>query len=311
MTKHPLLLLVFNRYRETMQVFEAIRKAQPSKLYIASDGPRPGVSGEKQTVEVIRNHVIGRIDWPCDVKTRFLDANLGCRNAVSSAIDWLFEHEDAGVILEDDCVPKQSFFDYADEMLDRFRFDERVGMIVGTNLYPVKSQRTLTQAFFSKHYPVWGWATWKRAWDGYDVNMKSYDKLRFRDIRYQSPNLVIAMHMKQKFDRIKKDWMDTWDIQWVFHCWKNSRLAVAPSFNMVTNIGEQGVHTPGRKRSDHHRESLDIASGSSWEMSVPYTVPDSEYDMRIFRRRVYFSVLKTMARRMWVTIVGVFGAYRK
>src|SRR5689334_9315101 len=112
----PVLLLIFNRPDTTALVMEALRRARPSRVYVAADGPREGM-GEDERCERARR-IATEVNWPCEIKTLFRKCNLGCGRALSGAIDWFFEHEEQGIILEDDCVPSQSFFPYCAELLD-------------------------------------------------------------------------------------------------------------------------------------------------------------------------------------------------
>jgi hypothetical protein len=130
------LFLVFNRLDVTKQVFQAIRQAKPPRLYIAADGARKNKEGEAAKVIAVRDHVLESIDWDCEVKTLFREENLGCKYAVSGAIDWFFEQEEMGIILEDDCLPSQSFFWFCEELLLRYKGDMRVGHIAGYNHFP-------------------------------------------------------------------------------------------------------------------------------------------------------------------------------
>ena len=121
----PVLFLVFNRPDVTMRVFEAIRHARPRRLYVAADGPRAGISSETGKCEQTRQ-IATQVDWDCEVKTLFRSENLGCRVAVSSAIDWFFENEPEGIILEDDCLPHPTFFHFCQELLERYQHDQRI-----------------------------------------------------------------------------------------------------------------------------------------------------------------------------------------
>src|ERR1700690_1974577 len=153
----PVLFLVFNRPDTTRRVFEAIRSAQPPRLYVAADGPRGARAGEAERCAEVRR-IATAVNWPCEVKTLFRDCNLGCKMGVSSGITWFFEHEPEGIILEDDVLPVPTFFDFCDELLARFRNDDRVAMISGSNLIaghfdPAESY------FFSRCAQIWGWAS--------------------------------------------------------------------------------------------------------------------------------------------------------
>ena len=101
--------LIFNRPDTTQQVFDVSPKGRPTRLYIAADGPRLDRAGEKEKCEAARA-IATDIDWDCRVETLFRDENLGCGTAVSEAITWFFNHEEEGIILEDDCLPEPSFF---------------------------------------------------------------------------------------------------------------------------------------------------------------------------------------------------------
>ena len=124
---HPLntavLFLVFNRLDTTKQVFEAIQQAKPPRLYVAADGARELKEGEAEIVKAVREFVIQNIDWECEVKTLFREQNHGCKMAVSGAIDWFFANEEKGIILEDDCLPSQSFFWFCEELLYKYKDD--------------------------------------------------------------------------------------------------------------------------------------------------------------------------------------------
>lgn len=169
----PVLFLVFNRAHTTVRVFEAIRQARPARLYVAADGPRPVREGEAERCAEVRR-IATNVDWDCEVHTLFRDENLGCRHAVSSAITWFFVYEEEGIILEDDCIPNQSFFLYCAELLERYRDDERIMCITGDNF-----QKTMEGYPFGYYFYIynhcWGWASWRRAWSHYDADLVTFD----------------------------------------------------------------------------------------------------------------------------------------
>ena len=123
--------MVFNRPDTTKQVFETIRKARPAQLFVAADGPRENRPDEAEKCAEVRRIVDNGIDWDCKVHRLYRDKNLGCKIACSSAIDWFFEHVDEGIILEDDTLPHPTFFQFCEELLKRYRDDERIMLISG------------------------------------------------------------------------------------------------------------------------------------------------------------------------------------
>ena len=172
------LFLVFNRPDTTAQVFEAIRQAKPPRLYVAADGPREGREGEVERVDKVRE-ISMAVDWPCEVKTLFREKNLGCKYAVSSAITWFFEQEEQGIILEDDCLPSQSFFWFCEELLNEYMYDQRIWQICGFSPLVNKIKESY---YLSKYSPIWGWASWRRAWSAYDAEISSWPIVKNSEI---------------------------------------------------------------------------------------------------------------------------------
>ena len=244
MSKLPILFLIFNRPETTRRVFAAIRAYRPERLFIAADGPRSDRQGEAEMCRLAREAAL-RIDWQCEVTTRFLDANLGCRKAVSSAVDWFFSQVDEGAILEDDCLPCPGFFRFAEAMLEHFRDDEHVMHVSGVN-FQDGARRGAADGFFSTIPHIWGWASWKRAWKHYDVDMKDYPELRGSgELAARLPGSrylkwVLLRMMEQTYRR--SPYFNTWDVQWHYALAKRGGLAVAPNVNLVSNIGGSGTH---------------------------------------------------------------------
>lgn len=277
----PILFLIFNRLDEARMVFTKIREAKPARLYLASDGPRTEMVGEEETVKSVRNYVVKNIDWPCKVNTLFREKNLGCRLAVSGAIQWFFEHEKMGIILEDDCLPSTSFFSFCDKMLKTYKDDERVMMISGTNFKGIwKNYRS--SYFFSSFGGIWGWATWRRAWEHYDVKMGLWSETEIRGLVLKSISGFFARYLrKQVYDLTFRNKIDTWDYQWSFSRLCNSGMSVVPSKNLVKNIGfgEKSTHTVKWPRHFKNTENLEL----SFPLKNPKViVPDKDYDKVFF-----------------------------
>lgn len=240
----PVLFLVFNKPETTARVFEAIRKAKPKKLYVAADGPRRSKPGEAETCEKTRQ-IATSVDWDCRVKTLFRKENLGCRRAVSSAITWFFENEPEGIILEDDCLPSQSFFHYCSALLDRYRDDTRV-MHIGANNFQDGAKRGDGSYYFSRYTHIWGWATWRRAWKLYDASMKTFPEFkRQRVIDHAFQGRLKRSYWSWIFQKVYDKKIDTWDYQWLYSLICNNGLAISPNVNLVSNIGfsEGALHT--------------------------------------------------------------------
>lgn len=241
----PILFVIFRRKDVTMRTFAAIKAAQPAKLYIACDGAREAVNGEQELVEATRQAVENAIDWPCEVHRRYQDHNQGCAKAVSSAISWIFETEEMGIILEDDCVAKASFFKFVREMLHRYKDDQRIGMVAGTNL--VSSKVTMPDSYcFSKYKACWGWATWKRAWSNLQLDMPWRDSGYYQSVianngfRAKDKN-----YWKYRLNLIDANYVSSWDWPWYFCLAAQNQLCIFPSKDLIVNIGfdAEATHT--------------------------------------------------------------------
>lgn len=240
----PVLLIAFNRPDLAREVFKVIRKIKPTKLFYSVDGPRSGHVNDSGLVEETRG-LIDEVDWPCEVYTRFYEINQGCKVAVSSAVTWFFQHVDDGIILEDDCVPDESFFDYCRVLLERYRNEDRVAHIGGLNLQN-GIHRGISSYYFSQHFHVWGWATWRRAWNHYDVNMTTFPRFVEEDaisLIFDSP--VLQKFWLRNFQHVYDNRLDTWDYQWVYANISRGALSIIPNVNLVNNIGfgENATHT--------------------------------------------------------------------
>lgn len=276
----PVLMVVFNRPENTRRVFEAVRAARPERLYLAADGPRADRPGETGSTAATRAVVLEHVDWPCEVKTLLRDENLGVKRAVGGAIDWFFEQEEHGIILEDDCLPDQSFFPYCEELLDRYRDDQRVWQI-GGNCY-LKDRPESPSYFFSKYPHIWGWATWRDRWQNFSTTTDDFEAefTSFSDI-FTSEKERDHWHRHYR-DYFDGKW-DSWAYGWTWTVWKNHGLATYPTVNLVKNIGfgDEAVHT---KSWRDHRGLRKARLESIGTLQHPPKVElDRELDQQDFR----------------------------
>lgn len=247
----PIALIVFNRLETATQVFNEIRKIRPKKLFVIADGPRN--LQEAEQCKLVRNLIDEGVNWECEVYKNYSDINLGCKKRTASGLDWFFQQVEEGIIFDDDCLPDQSFFGYCQELLEKYRNDKRVMHISGSNFQIYNKSFKVTESYyFSKIPQVWGLATWRRAWQHYDLEMKSWPEVR-------KNNLLL----KTIFDdeRSISNWdaclqecyegkNDHWDYQWMYTCWVQNGLSISPQVNLVTNIGF-GVAATHTKKVNH------------------------------------------------------------
>jgi len=280
-TKSAVLFVIFNRPETTKKVFEAIKTAQPKRLYIAADGPRPSFPGDVQLCKEARE-VVKAIDWDCEVKTFFRDENAGCKYGVSAAINWFFDQEEEGIILEDDCLPANSFFKFCDVLLEKYRFDTRIRHITGCNLQFGKKWGDASY-YFSNRTHVWGWASWKRVWNDYDLNLTKYAGT---EVKQQLKNIYdddfVAEAWTNIFNEQKAGKINSWAYPLDFCNFFNNGLVIIPNENLVSNIGFKSgaTHT-----IDEESIYANISLVEMDEITDPeFFVPQKQADLSIINR---------------------------
>ena len=231
----PILFLIFNRPETEQRVFEVIKKIKPAELYIAADGPRKGKESENEKCLRARKIIDNGIDWKCNVHKLYRVENLGCKIAVSSAIDWFFDNVDEGIILEDDCLPDPSFFAYCSELLKKYRYESNV-MHIGSNNFQDGINRGDGSYYFSKYSHIWGWATWGRAWKKYSINTIVDRERYLNSVNTKFSNILEKIYWESLFWCVNHNLLNTWDIQWLFSIWLNNGICISPNKNLVINI---------------------------------------------------------------------------
>jgi hypothetical protein len=248
---------IFNRPEATARVFAEVRRARPPRLFVFADGPRPDRPSESALCAEARE-VVEQVDWPCDVATEYAEQNLGTRARFSSGLDWVFESAEEAIVLEDDCLPHPTFFRFCEEILSRYRDDERVMHVSGDNFSMVNArgirarvsrsvQGRLGPSYYFSGYPhVWGWGSWRRAWQRYEGAMDSWSDPNTRgNVIASFADPAERSFWEHTWDALAKGEDDSWAYQWVLACIANDGLSVMPRRNLVSNLGfgPGAVHT--------------------------------------------------------------------
>lgn len=240
----PIAYIIFNRPHHTRETFAAIRAQHPARLFIIADGPRPGHPTDGERCQETRE-IVEDIDWPCEVQRNYSEKNLGCKQRVISGLDWVFSQVECAIILEDDCLPHSDFFGFCQEMLEHYTDDNHVMVVTGNN--HMGGRRCGTAAYyFSKYNHIWGWATWRRAWQKNDSTLAFWPEWKKSNAWVEfMTDKVERQHWENIFDRMYRNEIDTWDFPWVANVWYYGGLTVTPNVNLVTNIGfgPDGTHT--------------------------------------------------------------------
>lgn len=232
----PVLLLSFNRPDTALKIFERVREARPAKLYIAADGPRTGVEKDTQLCRETRM-IYDQVDWDCSVYKLFSEENKGCKVAVAEAVTWFFQQEEEGIILEDDCLPTSDFFYFCDQLLPRYRHDTRMVNITGTNLQMGKKWGNGSY-YFSQYSHIWGWASWRRAWEAYDIDLEHYNEKEAVTVlgNIFSDQFLIDGWI-DIFQKLKRKEIDSWDYQFNLINFFRNGLCITPNVNLISNLG--------------------------------------------------------------------------
>ncbi|MDZ7958567.1 MAG: glycosyltransferase family 2 protein [Aulosira sp. DedQUE10] len=234
--KTAVALIIFNRPDTATKVFEIIRQLQPPMLLVIADAPRPHCPDDFHKCTACKK-IIEQVDWNCKVLTNYSEENLGPKIRIATGLNWVFQQVEAAIILEHDCLPHPTFFRFCEELLDKYRHDQRIMTISGNN-FQFGKQRTENSYYFSRYPLIWGWATWRRAWQEYDLEMKHWVEVRdgnwLQDILDDSTAVKYWMRIFQSYYQGN---IETWDFPWTFASWLQNGLTILPNINLVSNIG--------------------------------------------------------------------------
>lgn len=303
----PVAFIIFNRPDTTERVFAEIAKAKPTKLLVVADGARANKAGEAEKVAATRA-IIQRVDWECEVLTNFSDNNLGCKNRVSSGVDWIFQLVEEAIILEDDCLPDPTFFRFCQEMLERYRHDQRIGMISGDN-FQFGNRRNSDSYYFSKYVHIWGWATWRDRWQAsYDVEMKKWPLIRDGNwLVDMLGNKEEVSRWNTVFEQTHVGKIDTWDYQWMFAIWLEGYINIIPNINLISNIGfgADATHTIAL----NHLANIPI-----YKMTFPLVHPvgvfkNTQADFFTYQRCINDTYCRSLFTKLYNYFLSLFNFY--
>lgn len=230
----PILLVLYNRTEDTHNLFQIIRKIKPSKLYVAADGANREVSLDYQKCLQTRSVIMP--EWQCETKKFFHDEHLGKSKNVYKAISWFFENEEEGIILFDDTLPNLDFFHYCAQLLEKYRDNPEV-LHIGANYLERRKKYLKNSYHFTAYAFIWGFATWRKTWEGFDLEMKQEPEKVFAVINKYATNPIERIFCHRIYNVLRKHNLDYWEYQYNFHIWLKNGLCISPNVNLVTNVG--------------------------------------------------------------------------
>jgi hypothetical protein len=288
----PILIIAWRRQESLLKVLQSLRMVSPRYVFIACDGARPDRPEEANIVSKVRETLQEEINWSCQVKKKFADKNQGCQRAVSSAVTWFFENVNEGIILEDDCVPHNDFFAFCSSLLEKYRYEEKVGCITGDN-FQDGIRRGKASYYFSKYPHCWGWATWRRAWKKYSYNIEFWPKWKTSKSWLNFfENFNERCFWESLFDKQYNGLIDSWAYPWTASLWHSGCLTATPQENLVQNVGFANGAT-------HTRETeirLSVPTKRLWIENHPNKIqPNNQADRYVFNH-VFCNKRKTYQR---------------
>jgi len=298
----PVAFLIFNRPDTTKKVFEEIRKAKPARLFVIADGPRQNVETDNELCKLTRK-ITENIDWDCKVTRDYAVKNYGLRKRVSNGLTQMFNSVDEAIILEDDCVPHQSFFPFCQELLARYRDEEKIMMISGNNFFSKLRQKEYSY-HFSVFNHIWGWATWKRAWNLYDDEMKDWNYLKDSDLLNKIlQDDVSAKYFRTIFQEVYENKINSWAYRWLYSMLKGNGLSIVPSKNLVTNIGFGKLAT--NTKSNSHNTADIIAEEIVFPLKHPQKI-ERNLEEDLFATKILHRfrgrdlMIRTIKKLLWM-----------
>ena len=250
----PVLILGYNRPFHIKKLINSLSNIKPKKVYISLDGPKKDIEDKKKS-QLVKDEV-DTINWKCLIKTKYSKKNLGCRNSVRKGIDWFFKYNKFGIILEDDCVPNKSFFEFCLKINNKYKNNKKIFSISGSNFY---NKKIKTDYFYSKYNHCWGWASWRRAWKYNDNELLSWEKFRHsREWILLHQSKIERKFWEKIFNHVKYKNLNSWAYVWTYSMWLNKGLTIIPNKNLIKNIGFDFSATNSLKDEKKHLKSYEI-----------------------------------------------------
>lgn len=293
--KTPILLITFNRADHVRNALTEIRKVQPSELYIAQDGPRTDRPDDKTKIQAVRDVVKEMVEWSCNLHTHYSEINLGCGRGPYEAMSWFFENEEYGIILEDDIIPHPLFWSYMEDLLERYKDDERIGMVTAHNLQRYYSRHN-SYYFTQEMAGTLGWGTWRRVWKGFDFEIP-YDEEKFREsLRiYGIPRLCVLKTCDSYKKWLSGDRHDCWDYQWDYYLLENRYLNARANSCLTSHEGVDADATHAGYVNPNYK--MDVHESRFLPIRHPRIVrTDNSVRFRVYKREIHLLIKKILRK---------------
>lgn len=294
MSKLPILILTFNRVNHFQKLFSKIRSYQPRKIYISSDGPRN--NSDLKNILKIRSILDQKIDWDCRIIRLYENSNLGLKKKVNKSLNFFFQKESMGIILEDDCIPNKSFFKFCEIILNKYKNEKKISMLTGTNLHKQNFIPKKITYYFSQYYNIWGWATWADRWNETKFQLKHFKTSSTKVSKIKKlKNYNRWLYRTFKNHQNKNT---SWAIEWFYNCLQKETYVIVPEVNLITNIGESGTHSLPFEKRNLFLKNYEFSS----IVHRKYIEYDFNYDYLTFKKNINFNIFI----RIFLRVIKIF-----
>lgn len=291
----PVLFIMWNRPKCLEYSFRIIREVRPRFLYVACDGFRDKDELNNKLVVRCRNMVEQLVDWPCELSLRYLENNVGCKEAVSGAITWFFDNVESGIIIEDDVICQKDFFQFAKELLNRYSEDARIGAISANSFYSDSYLSNYSYQYYFTAFPhIWGWATWRRVWNQYSAGNINIRSTRLWKDMYARFGIVGSLFWLKYWIDTNKGAVDTWDYQLAYLFFNKGLACCCPVKELSKNIGYNHNGTNTAEGTSHQKDIGYL----TWPLKHPCTPRiDATADRKVLKENYQPSLRRIIKKK--------------
>ncbi|ELC8413676.1 glycosyltransferase family 2 protein [Clostridium perfringens] len=293
---------MFKRKDTVLRIIKVLEKIKPKRIYLISDAGRN--KEEIELVNNVRSSIEQSIDWECDIIKNYANKNRGVYSNIGLGARWVLEREESAIFLEDDNLPEITFFEFCNQMLDKYRYDNRVLWICGTNYLSEYRNKNNDSYMFTQHLLPCGWASWSQKFlKVYDGELKTFkNKIylqRFKDT-YTSQALykqqLESIYGEYRRGTINKKFA-SWDYQMLFSLRSNNMYGISPAVNQIRNIGadEFSIHGGNSLDKEMTRRFCEVPTK---KMEFPLVHPTNFSVDKSYERKIGKIILLPISMRI-------------
>lgn len=239
-TDLSVLIVGYRRAENIAKILEICKMSGIKDIYLSIDGPKNenivGLADYNQIIKVIEDF---KMNFQGSFFSYIRKSNVGCAASVMSSCDWFFSQVNYGAVLEDDCIPSSSFFEFCKMVRMNISDNPSIWLACGTQFAP--RELFLDSPIISKYALTWGWVTSSKKWQLIKESMYSLEKVKYSKLH--KPNVLDKIYWAAGSRRAYQGLTDVWDTVLVYRMQLEGKFAILPSENLVTNTGNDFAAT--------------------------------------------------------------------